>query len=136
MSALTKNSYYVSKLTLLLTLLRKILKHHAQDGISTNQGRPKERGLRRKTNFRSLWICGMEIRILDFFANIINEWPHRLYFKLFPNSRKGRTKRLKIVIFECSSWWTSQFFLIHDRVKKLGFLNISLGCTPKFLPIQ
>ena len=44
-------------------------------------------------------------------------------------------KRRKIGIFQYCSSWTFQFFPIHERDGKSGFLNVSLGCTSKFLPI-
>ena len=42
--------------------------------------------------------------------------------------------RFKIWTFKCRSWalYTSKFLPIHKREEKLGFFNISLGCTSKF----
>ena len=51
----------------------------------------------------------------------------RLYFKgcTFPNSQ---------LICKCYSSWTSPIFQIHEIDEILGFLNVSLGCTFKFIP--
>ena len=54
----------------------------------------------------------------------------RFYFQVVPNSQRD------FVIFKCCSSRTYQFFPIHDKVGKLGFLKTSLDCTSKFFPIH
>ena len=46
----------------------------------------------------------------------------RLYFQVVPNSQRG------FGIFKCCFSRTSQFFPIHDKVRKLGFLKTNRDC--------
>ena len=39
-------------------------------------------------------------------------------------------------VFQYCSIWTSQFSPVHEKDLKLGFLNMNLGCTPKFFPFH
>ena len=54
----------------------------------------------------------------------------RLYFQLFPNSKRD------FGIFECCSCWTSQFFPVQKKKMEKCFFNTSLGCTSKLFPIH
>ena len=70
----------------------------------------------------SLFIHNSKLRFFSFCL-----W---LTFQVFPNSQKD------FVIFEFCSSWTSHFFPIHEKDGKLGFMNISECCTPKFFTVH
>ena len=66
---------------------------------------------------------------IDAKLRFLNVGP-RLYFQIISNSQRG------FGIFKCCSSWTSQFFPVYHKDRKLGFLKTSLDCIFKFFPIH